>query len=106
MLTVKNKGRCNGFFKGDPLPELFRQDEINLSLGWMHILNGTCKPFPASVFLILELMLSPPVTCNDDPAHKEAFYRLLVFPLGSQPSSLSGIVSVTAFKFPIAVKND
>lgn len=74
LLTVKNKGGCNVFFKDIPLPELFRQDKINLSLGWKHILNGTCKSFPTSVFLTLGLMLSPPVMCKDDPAQKEALY--------------------------------
>ena len=88
LLTVKNKGGCNRLFKDGPLPELFRQDEINLSLDWKHILNGTCKSFPTSVFLTLGLMLSPPVTCKDDPARKAALYRLLVFPLGSHPFSL------------------
>lgn len=34
LLTVKNKGGCNGLFKHGPLPELLRQDEINLSLDW------------------------------------------------------------------------
>jgi len=74
FLTVKNKGGCNGLFKDSPLPELFRQDEINLSLDWKHILDGSFKSFPTSLFLTLGLMLSPPVTCKDDPAQKEALY--------------------------------
>lgn len=74
LVTVKNKGAYNGLFKDGPLPELFRQDEINLPLDRKQGLNGTYKSFPTSVFLIRALMSSPPVPCKDDPAQKEALH--------------------------------